>query len=142
MGTASPVATVHIEIPARSAYVGVVRLAIASLARAAEFAEDTVEDLKIAVSEACANAVLSMEEAGSSDPVSVSWLEEGDRIVIEVGDRGLAHEEPAGEDVDSQGFSTRLVMSHALLTALVDEYQFVPRDSGGMVSRLILTRPS
>jgi hypothetical protein len=32
-------ATVLIEIPPRSAYVGVVRLAIASLARAAEFAE-------------------------------------------------------------------------------------------------------
>jgi serine/threonine-protein kinase RsbW len=141
LGTASPVATVQIEIPPRSAYVGVVRLAIASLARAAEFAEDTVEDLKIAVSEACANAVLSMEEARSSDPVSVAWLEEGDRIVIEVGDRGVAHEAP-GEDVDSQGFSTRLVMSHALLTALVDDYQFVPRDSGGMVSRLIMTRPS
>ena len=134
-------ASVHIEIPPKSAYVGVVRLAIASLARAADFAEDTVEDLKIAVSEACANAVLSMEEARSSDPVSVSWLEVGDRIVIEVGDRGVAHEAP-GEDVDSQGFSTRLVMSHALLTALVDEYQFVPRDSGGMVSRLIMTRPS
>jgi serine/threonine-protein kinase RsbW len=141
LGIASPVATVQIEIPPRSAYVGVVRLAIASLARAAEFAEDTVEDLKIAVSEACANAVLSMEEARSSDPVSVSWLEEGDQIVIEVGDRGTDHEAP-GEDVDSQGFSTRLVMSHALLTALVDEYQFAPRDSGGMVSRLIMTRPS
>jgi len=136
------VAAVHIEIPPRSAYVGVVRLAIASLARAAQFAEDVVEDLKIAVSEACANAVLSMEEARSSGPVSVSWNEEGDRIVIEVGDRGVVHETPTGEDVDSQGFSTRLVMSHALLTSLVDEYQFVPGDSGGMVSRLIIARPS
>jgi anti-sigma regulatory factor (Ser/Thr protein kinase) len=136
------VAAVHIEIPPRSAYVGVVRLAIASLARAAQFAEDAVEDLKIAVSEACANAVLSMAEAGSSDPVSVSWSDEGDRIVIEVGDRGVVHETPGGEDVDSQGFSTRLVMSHALLTSLVDDYQFVPRDSGGMVSRLIIARPS
>jgi anti-sigma regulatory factor (Ser/Thr protein kinase) len=136
------VAAVHIEIPPRSAYVGVVRLAIASLARAAQFAEDVVEDLKIAVSEACANAVLSMEEARSSGPVSVSWNEEGDRIVIEVGDRGVVHETPTREDVDSQGFSTRLVMSHALLTSLVDEYQFVPGDSGGMVSRLIIARPT
>jgi anti-sigma regulatory factor (Ser/Thr protein kinase) len=136
------VTAVRIEIPPKSAYVGVVRLAIASLARAADFAEDVVEDLKIAVSEACANAVLSMEEARSSDPVSVSWNEEGERIVIEVGDRGVVHESPSGEDVDSQGFSTRLFMSHALLTTLVDEYQFVPRDSGGMVSRLIIARPS
>jgi serine/threonine-protein kinase RsbW len=135
------VVAVHIEIPPRSAYVGVVRLAIASLARAADFAEDAVEDLKIAVSEACANAVLSMEEAHSSDPVSVSWNEEGKRIVIEVSDTGVVPESPS-EDVDSQGFSTRLFMSHALLTSLVDEYQFVPRDSGGMVSRLIIARPS
>jgi anti-sigma regulatory factor (Ser/Thr protein kinase) len=133
---------VRIEIPPRSAYVGVVRLAIASLARAADFAEEAVEDLKIAVSEACANAVLSMEEASSSDPVSVSWTEEGGRIVIEVRDHGVVHPTPIGEDVDSQGFSTRLVMSHALLTSLVDEYQFVPGDSGGMVSRLIIARPS
>ena len=134
-------AGIDIEIPPRSAYVGVVRLAIASLARAGGFAEDTVEDLKIAVSEACANAVLSMVETRSTDPVSVSWHEYPDRIVIEVAGRGVVDDAPEGE-VDSQGFSTRLVMSHALLTALVDEYEFVPRDGGGMVSRLIMARPS
>ncbi|HEV3473097.1 MAG TPA: ATP-binding protein, partial [Actinomycetota bacterium] len=86
--------TVEIDIPPRSSYVGVVRLAVASLARAEGLDEEQVEDLRIAVSEACANAVLAHEEQDSDEPVSVRWIQDDSRIVIEVADRG-ATTEPA-----------------------------------------------
>ena len=60
-------ALVQLEIPPRSPYVGVVRLALSSLARAAGLDEEKVDDIKIAVSEACANAVLNNEEANSDE---------------------------------------------------------------------------
>ena len=111
-------AAVEITIPPRSVYVGVVRLAVASLARQAGFDEDKVDDLRIAVSEACTNAVLAHEEAGSSDPVLVRLADESDRMVIDV--EGTVEPSP-GEPEDSHGFSSRSVLSQALLESLVDE---------------------
>ena len=129
---------VELEIPPKTPYVGVVRLAMSSLARNAGLDEERVDDLKIAVSEACANAVINNEEAGSADPVAVTWTDEGQQIRIEVGDRGRADSFPGPDEVDTQGFSTRAVMSMALLRSLVDGCEFVPRAGGGITTRLTL----
>lgn len=129
------------EIPPRSQYVGVVRLALASLARAAALQEDAVDDLKIAVSEACTNAVLSNESAGVDQPVSISWAEESDRIVVEIGDRGRLYEGGGPRDSwDSGNITPRVTMSVALLSTLVDECEFVPREGGGTLARLVVDR--
>jgi serine/threonine-protein kinase RsbW len=135
------VATVEIEIPSRSAYVAVVRLAISSLARSANLKEEMVDDLKIAVSEACANAVMSNEEAGSAAPVTVTWREEPERLLVEVGDRGAVYDPQAPENgLDSQGYSTRFLMSFSLLETLVDEWEVTPREGGGMCAHLAFRR--
>ena len=134
-------ALVQLQIPPRSPYVGVVRLAVSALARSAGVDEETVDDLKIAVSEACANAVLSQEEAGSDAPVEVTWDQVDAAIHIEVSDRGKTVEMDGSPDaVDTQGFSTREVMSIALLRSLVDGCEFHPRDGGGMTTRLVISR--
>lgn len=128
---------VRLRIPARSAYVAVVRLAVGSLARVEEMDEERVDQLKIAVSEACANAVLAHEELGSSEPVTVSFDREDDRLVVEVAHQGSQSDE-SGSQVDSQGFPSRLVMSFALIESLVDSWQYAPTPDGGMVARLEL----
>jgi serine/threonine-protein kinase RsbW len=130
---------ISLEIPPRSPYVGVVRLAISALARTSGFTEEQVEDLKIAVSEACANAVIAHEEAGSQDTVSVSYADDGGRVVIEVGDRGRSDDGTPDEEADSMGISSRLTMSMALVESLVDECEFVPREGGGTVTRLVIS---
>jgi anti-sigma regulatory factor (Ser/Thr protein kinase) len=115
-------------------------LAISSLARTAGLDEEKVDDIKIAVSEACANAVLNNEEAGVDAPVSISWSEDGAAIRIEVADRGPTVVASAADEVDTQGFSTRAVMSFALLKSLVDGCEFEPREGGGMTTRLLISR--
>lgn len=132
-------AVVRLEIPPRSPYVGVVRLAVSSLARSAGLDEEKVDDIKIAVSEACANAVLNNEEAGSEAPVSITWEEDDSSVHIEVADRGPTVDDAAAE-ADTQGFSTRAVMSIALLKSLVDGCEFEARDGGGMTTRLLINR--
>jgi serine/threonine-protein kinase RsbW len=135
------VSAVELEIPARSAYVGVVRLALSSLARSADLDEDTVDDLKMAVSEACANAVLSNEQSGKNEPVQITWSEEPRRVVIEVGDRGDLYQGGATPDSwDSGRISARVTMSVALLSSLVDECEFIPRSGGGTRARLVVNR--
>ena len=128
---------VEIEIPPRSPYVGVVRLAITSLGRSAGLGEEAIDDLKIAVSEACANAVLAHEEAGIEAAVSVRWSDEDDRIVVDVDHNTPMTEEEQTED--SHGFSSRLVLSTALLESLVDECEYSPHD-GGTRTHLVMRK--
>jgi anti-sigma regulatory factor (Ser/Thr protein kinase) len=131
---------VELEIPPRSPYVGVVRLVIAALARNAGLDEEAVDDLKIAVSEACANAVLSSEEAGSDEPVSVTWDEGGEDLVIEISDHGTPYHGGGGDPLDSQGLSSRLAMSMALLQSLVPRCEFSDSEAGGTLARLVIDR--
>jgi serine/threonine-protein kinase RsbW len=131
---------VELEIPPRSIYVGVVRLAVSSLGRTAGLSEEAVDDLKIAASEACANAVLGAEEDGSTAPVVVGWSEEPDRIVVTVTDPSSAAAD-AADKPDSQGFNSRRVMSEALLQSLVDEVAVTDRAGGGSETRLVVSRP-
>ncbi|MGH2702975.1 MAG: ATP-binding protein [Actinomycetota bacterium] len=127
---------VEIEIPSRSVYVGVVRLALASLARSAGMGEEAVDDLRIAVGEACANAVIANEEASPDSPVSVSWSHEDEQVVIEVGDRGRSFDaENSGRDED---FLARMKLSMALLESLVDSCEVGQRPDGGMCARLVM----
>src|SRR3954449_5938914 len=56
---------VTLRLPAQSAYLSVLRTATASLASRLDFTLDDIEDLRIAVDEACA-MLLSQAVAGSS----------------------------------------------------------------------------
>jgi serine/threonine-protein kinase RsbW len=133
------VATVELEIPPRSVYVGVVRLAVASLARGAGADEETVDDLKIAVSEACANAVLGLERIDADDPIAISFSDDDGKLQLEVADRAPTPDTER-DPQDSQGFDSRSTMSLALLESLVDECEITPREGGGTLTRLSVTR--
>jgi serine/threonine-protein kinase RsbW len=57
------VESVRITIPSRAEYVRVVRLAILGMASRMAFSYNDVEDIKLAVSEACNNAILHADAA-------------------------------------------------------------------------------
>lgn len=133
------VPVVLLEIPPQSAYVAIVRLAVTSLGRSAGLDEERLDDLKIAVSESCANSVLATQDAGADGPIAISFSVDDERLEVVVGDAGMMQ---TGDDelADSQGFSTRHIMSMELLKTLVDEFEFSPRDGGGTQTRLLIRR--
>jgi serine/threonine-protein kinase RsbW len=133
-------ATIEIEIPPRSAYVGVARLALSSLTRYAQLDDDVAEDLKTAVSEACANAVIATGKAGTAEPVMISWTEEPTRVVIEVADRGAAGYESDHSSIETGESVDRVGLSIALLESLVDECEISEREGGGTCTRLVINR--
>ncbi len=55
--------TVQLTIPCRAEYVGVARLAVLGIASRMPFSYDEVEDIRLAVGEACTHAI---ERAGSA----------------------------------------------------------------------------
>lgn len=130
-------AQVELEVPPKSVYVGVVRLAISALGRSLELDEDAIEDLKIAVSEACANAVIQHEEAGLDQHVRIVWNDDPGRIQIEVTSAGERPLEDATDALTSTGsLASRDVLSLALLQSLVDECVVERLPEGGSVTRL------
>jgi serine/threonine-protein kinase RsbW len=128
------VTLVEIEIPSRSVYVGVVRLALAALARSAGLSEESVDDLKIAVGEACANAVIVNEDSAPDVPVKVHWSHEDSRVVVEVEGAGHAHDSTEAESDD--GLAARMEMSVALLESLVDSCEVTEHSDGARIARL------
>lgn len=70
----------EVRVPADSAYVAVVRLATAAIAARLDFTLDDIEDLKIAVGEACA-LVLAGTDGGT---LQAAYQLSPDRIGVEI----------------------------------------------------------
>lgn len=80
--------TIRIEIPRSAKYVAVARNVIDSLSNRIPLTKEDLEDLKLAVGEACANAIkFSSPEATA---VQVMYHIMPDRIEVEVRNRGTA----------------------------------------------------
>ncbi len=135
-------AVIELEIPARAEYVGLARLVISSLASARRaLAEDRIDDLKLAVSEACTNAIEAHDAAGSSERVLVRCKAGSDTLEVCVEDRGHGFDpaklpdHPPVTDPDRLKFERGLGIP--LIKALVDEVEFSPTDEGTSV-RLVM----
>lgn len=90
--------------------------------------EESVDELRIALSEACTTAVMTHSEAGLTDPVCVAWDADETQVVIEVTSQIL----PASpDDVGSSTMSlaSRLLLSQALLESLAAKVELEKTDS-------------
>ncbi len=81
---------VVIQIPAHPRYVRVVRLAAAGVASGLNFSIEDVEDIKLAVAEACNNAILHAPppKSGRLPMVTITLLPLADRLEMRVEDEG------------------------------------------------------
>jgi serine/threonine-protein kinase RsbW len=130
-----------LEFPAKPEYVGAARHAVSALARLHEFPDDVTEDLKIAVSEACTNAVAANAGASPAPSVKVrGWSSDPPAaIVVEVLDRGPGLDPSLVEreaELDSEEFSFERGLSLPLIKALVDSLEIRPREGGGSMLRM------
>lgn len=118
----------QLSLPRDARCVGMMRNVASCLLRDVEAPDEAVEDLRLAISEACANAVL---HAQGVDDYWVSLVVDEDRCEVEVVDMGTALPEPAetGEDAENgRGLS--------LIRALVDDLEF-DRDDAATRLRLV-----
>jgi serine/threonine-protein kinase RsbW len=104
---------------------------------------DLVDNVKLAVSEAATNAVTMSARAQSSENVEVRAEIEGDRLIVEVTDRGSHDEalrslETWDTDPSSLDFSFERGLSLPLIQGLVDEFEIEPRDGGGSVVKMTI----
>ncbi len=137
---------VQLEIPARPEYIGLVRLLVASLAaERRQLDDERVADLKLAVSEACTNAVEAHESGSTDERVVVRCFESDDRFEVRVDDRGSGFDPAALPSHPPVTDPARLEFERGLgvplIRALVDEVDFESNEQGTSVRMVVLCKP-
>ncbi|WP_407565899.1 ATP-binding protein [Streptomyces sp. 184] len=142
--------TVELRFSALPEHVRTARLVAAAVARRAGVDEAVLDEVRLAVGEACLRAVGLHQHNGLSGPVRVVLTEEEKKFSIEVGDdaptaaghvpaaRSTAetHPDPDGDgnasgpgseaDIDDQ-------MGLAVISGLVDDVEVTAGESGGTI---------
>jgi serine/threonine-protein kinase RsbW len=129
--------TVRLTIPAKPEYITLSRLALAGLSRVRRLPEDTLADLKLAITEACSNSVRHAYDGGEGH-VDISFELHDDRLVVEVADDGTGFEESVELDGSRKGAGEELTeggLGIAIIRSIADEVE-IGGGAGGRGSRL------
>ena len=137
-----PDQAVQLEIPAGPEFVALARLVVSAMASAeTQLSDDRVDDLKIAVSEACTNAIEAHDASETDERVLVSCRADHERLEVCIEDRGSGFdvsnlpEHPPLTDPERLKFERGLGIP--LIRALVDEVEFSSTGEGTAV-RLVM----
>jgi serine/threonine-protein kinase RsbW len=126
---------ISLVIPARPEYISLARLALTGLSRLRELDDETLADLKLAITEAASNSVRHAYSDGAGT-VEVLYSLQPDRLVIEVSDDGEGFDYdtvPATADVEDE--LTEGGLGIAIIQTIADEFE-LGRGPGGRGSRL------
>lgn len=137
MPSASPEAVhgaVRLEIPARAEWVAVARLAVAAVASRLRFSVDEIEDVKLAIAEACTNSI----QHGSGDgTIDIRCTLGDDGLVVTVRDegQGVRVEAVEAERIGDAGRTEELGVF--LIRALMDDVEYTTDANG---TQLVMTK--
>lgn len=119
---------VELILPCRPEYVGVARLAVLGIASRMPFSYDEVEDVRLAVGEACTHAVERAGETAAS--IHITSRISPSQLVIDVEDSVPEGNTAAPDAVDDPGVEG---LGALLMEILVDEVQIISSPSGTRV---------
>ena len=125
-------------IPARPEYLLLARLALTGVARLAQADEEALADLRLAVTEAAANACRHAYEDGQGDVTIQLTLSDDQQLEVIVEDDGPGFESESvaewrAEELGEDG------MGLAIIRAIAEDVEIGPRESGSG-TRLRFTR--
>ena len=124
-------ACVELKFPCKPEYVGVARLAILGVASRMRFSYDEVEDVRLAVGEACTTSVEWAERNSKSNSDIVLRSEIGpEKLVVDIIDQAGERKED-GRSADTEQETENL--GALLITLLVDEVAVIPQNGGTLV---------
>ncbi|QNP71147.1 ATP-binding protein [Streptomyces roseirectus] len=117
-------ATVELRFSALPEHVRTARLVAAAVARRAGVDEAVLDEVRLAVGEACTRAVGLHQSAGLTAPVKVALIEEEKQFSIEVGDEAPAA--APGDGASGGPEAEEDDMGLAVISGLVDDVQVTP----------------
>ncbi|WP_035800080.1 ATP-binding protein [Kitasatospora mediocidica] len=127
-------ATVELRFSALPEHVRTARLVAAAVARRAGVDESVLDEVRLAVGEACSRAVGLQQRGGLSGAVRVALIDQEKRFLIEVGDGAgsLSDLAEPGTDGDS-GEGVDDTLGLAVITGLVEDLEVGRDDDGGLI---------
>jgi serine/threonine-protein kinase RsbW len=143
---------VELEIPARPEYLALARLLVAAaVAGDPMFPEDRLDDLRLAVSEACTNAMeaqarAALDRAGGNgelleEPIQIRCQLDDAHVEVEVTDHGSGFDPAVLSDhppvTDPSRLDYERGLGIPLIRILTDEVEFRPSPEGTTV-RMVL----
>jgi serine/threonine-protein kinase RsbW len=128
--------SVRLTIPARPEYITLGRLALTAIAGVRPVSDETLHDLKLALTEACTNSVKHAYEEGGEGTVDILYELEPDRLAVEVGDAGAGFapddaDGANGDDLSEGGLGIEIIR------AVTDEVEIAEREGGGSRLRFV-----
>src|SRR5687767_6639017 len=122
-------ADVKLTLPARPENVSVIRHVLGAFAESLRLSDELVEDLRLAVTEACTNVVRHAYSSDVPGPVEISIRPTEELVSVVVADYGRG----IGASSDTTGPGLGL----PLIAAIADEVELQPVPGGG--SRVAMT---
>ena len=128
--------SVRLTIPAKPEYITLGRLALTAIAGVRPVSDETLHDLKLALTEACTNSVKHAYGENGAGSVDIVYELLADRLAGEVGDAGSGFDpsaERAGRDdeLEEGGLGIEIIR------ALTDEVEIGEREGGGSRLRFV-----
>ncbi|MFE1872829.1 ATP-binding protein [Streptomyces sp. NPDC059496] len=132
-------ATVELRFSAQPEHVRTARLVAAAVARRVGVDDAVLDEVRLAVGEACSRAVGLHRSNGLTAPVRVVLTEEDKTFSIEVGDEVPG---PSGSEADAVSGITAVLESEgetedemglAVISGLVDDVEVSSGESGGTI---------
>ncbi|MEU5978650.1 ATP-binding protein [Streptomyces sp. NPDC047315] len=141
--------TVELRFSAQPEHVRTARLVAAAVARRAGVDEAVLDEVRLAVGEACSRAVGLHRSHGITSPIKVVLTEEDKTFSIEVGDevsggpggdasQGGAAGSYGGADDETDGEDD---MGLAVISGLVDDVEVSSTEEGGVIRMSWPTTP-
>lgn len=139
-------ADIHLEIPPRLDYLAVVRLVVATAAGLDPPLPDSrLDDLRLAVTEACSNAIKAHRPEAADEPVVVTCHLDADRFQVAIRDRGPGFDPDAlhalPDPTDPKRLHHESGLGIPLIRVLTDDVTFEPTDDGTVVSMTLKRQP-
>ena len=127
--------SIRLTIPAKAEYIALGRLALTGIAGLRPLTEETLGDLKLALTEACTNSVKHAYSGGNGGRVGITYELYADRLEVEVVDdgEGFRHHVSTsdGEVIGESGLGL------AIIRAVADDVEIGDRDGGGASLRFV-----
>ncbi len=125
---------IKISLPGKPEYVSIARLTASVIANQMGFNIDDVEDIKVAVGEACNNAVLHGKSP--EEVFEIQFEIQAGRMIIEVRDNGNGfdmdeYQAPELGELKENGLGI------FIMKTLMDEVDFIPVENNGTTIRLV-----
>jgi serine/threonine-protein kinase RsbW len=131
-------ATVELSFTPLPAHVRTARLVATAVARRSGVDESMLDEVRIAVGEACSRAVEEHQLYCPAEPIRLALTDLSDRFEVEVTDTGGAAASPAGPGTQRHGPGsdaavTQAALGFAVIAGLADQVQISETSEGTRV---------